>query len=113
MTRPSDLTRDSLQVILGGRRGADTSCGMVSLSISQTTDAVQTARLHMSQRGAAHLAELTNHDIVWLLVNGWDPRDAWTPWMESEPIAGSPAGLWPLVAVVLAVAIAVALLVVA
>lgn len=101
------MTRDDLQLLLGGRRAASTSCGIVSLSVDQARWAVDTARGVL----APHLADLTDLDLAWLLVNGWDPHAAWEPWIEMETIGGSGAGLWPLVAAVLVVAVVVALLV--
>lgn len=48
-----------------------TSCGIISRSETQTSWAVQTARHRIGRRGP--LQHLTDDDIVWLLLMGWEP----------------------------------------
>lgn len=59
-----------------------TAAGTISRSATQTSWAIDTARrLLRHQGGAPELADLlTDDDVLWLLLNGWNPRSrALTP----------------------------------
>lgn len=75
MTSPAvHLRPDGLALLPGGLvRGVDTACGIVSGSVDQTGWAIADARRWIRNREP--LAHLTDADVVWLLVMGWDPRE--------------------------------------
>jgi hypothetical protein len=67
-----DVTTDDLRVLLGGQRAVQTACGLVTLSPTQTSWAVDKAR-HIIGFRWPHLRWLTDIDIAWLLTRGWQP----------------------------------------
>jgi hypothetical protein len=90
-------------VVFGVLLPVETPCGTVSRSARQTSWAVQRAR----RLGPQHLEHLTDADVLWLLVNAWEPPP-WETWIKTETIGGSRLGMWPLVVGVLALAFVVA-----
>ncbi len=59
-------------VVHGVLLPVETSCGIVSRSAQQASWAVERARRWIDRRHPG-LEPLTNDDVLWLLLMGWEP----------------------------------------